>query len=77
MSDHRMTWTDDKGRSFDESVPDIWLAGFCTSNKCDVETSLAYWRQQSEWGRTADEEGDWRDENGMDQTEPNLARGRG
>ena len=51
---HQMKWIDNRGRDFNESVPDIWLAGFCQSNKCDVETALAYWRQQSEWGRDDD-----------------------
>lgn len=31
-----------------ESIPDIWLAGFCTANKCGVREAVNYWLWQSE-----------------------------
>ena len=50
---HRITWTSSTGQKFDESIPDIWLAGFCTKNRCTVEDAIAYWRSQSELGALA------------------------
>ena len=30
-----------------EHIPDIWLAGFCTANRCSVEDAIAWWFWQS------------------------------
>ena len=45
---HRITWTSKTGHKFDEEIPDIWLAGFCTSNQCTVQDAVAFWMSQSE-----------------------------
>lgn len=29
-------------------IPDIWLAGFCTANRCDVATAIAWWHAQAQ-----------------------------
>lgn len=31
-------------------IPDIWLAGFCTANRCDVATAIAHWDYQARLG---------------------------
>ena len=34
-----------------EDIPDIWLAGFCTANKCTVQAADEWWLRQSEMKR--------------------------
>ena len=47
-NEHRITWTSASGKQYDEAIPDIWLAGFCTYHDCSVEQAVAWWMQQSE-----------------------------
>lgn len=55
MSGHETTVRMGDGRVF--VIPDIWLAGFCTHNKCSVEDAIAWWAWQDDLERmaTADE----------------------
>ena len=46
---HRITWTHN-GHKHDESIPDIWLAGFCHANRCTVDDAISFWQSQSEMG---------------------------
>lgn len=47
-AEHKMKWTSATGVVFEEMVPDIWIAGFCTNHKCTAEEALAFWRWQTE-----------------------------
>lgn len=29
-------------------IPEIWLAGFCTANRCTVEAAVNWWHHQEQ-----------------------------
>lgn len=49
MTDHELKAN---GRSY-PPIPDIWLAGFCTANRCTVDEAVRYWIWQCDLEESA------------------------